>query len=158
VTTRGKFVRVVEGMPVVSRHKTQQNPPGILWRNHGGVHARVLGTAPLGADGSFHVEVPADRLIHMQVLDSDRRVVGNQLIWMYARPGETRSCVGCHEKPDTNHLPNHFAPTAKTEPIRMLPDGGEFTYRAKAWLKGTLPDETEERARVVRAINLIGRH
>jgi hypothetical protein len=94
----------------------------------------------------------------MQVLDSDRRVVGNQLIWMYARPGETRSCVGCHEKPDTSHLPNHFAPTAKTEPIRMLPDGGEFTYRAKAWLKGTLPDETEERARVVRAINLIGRH
>ncbi|MHC4355780.1 MAG: HzsA-related protein, partial [Planctomycetota bacterium] len=138
VATRGKFVRVVEGMPVVSRHKTQQNPPGILWRNHGGVHARVLGTAPLGADGSFHVEVPADRLIHMQVLDSDRRVVGNQLIWMYARPGEKRSCVGCHEKPDTNHLP--------------------FTYRAKAWLKGTLPDETEERARVVRAINLIGRH
>ncbi len=158
VTTRGKFVRVVEGMPVVSRHKTQQNPPGILWRNHGGVHARVLGTAPLGADGSFYVEVPADRLIHVQVLDSDRRVVGNQLIWMYARPGETRSCVGCHEKPDTNHLPNHFAPTAKIEPVRMLPNGDEFTYRAKAWLKGTLPDETEERARVVRAINLIGRH
>jgi hypothetical protein len=77
---------------------------------------------------------------------------------MYARPGEKRSCVGCHEKPDTNHLPNHFATAAKTEPIRMLPDGGEFTYRAKAWLKGTLPDETEERARVVRAINLIGRH
>jgi len=158
VTTRGKFVRVVEGMPVVSRHKTQQNPPGILWRNHGGVHARVLGTAPLAADGSFYVEVPADRLIHVQVLDSDRRVVGNQLIWMYARPGEKRSCVGCHEKPDTNHLPNHFAPTAKIEPVRMLPDGDEFTYRAKAWLKGTLPDETEERARVVRAVNLIGRH
>ena len=93
VTTRGKFVRVIEGMPIVSRHKTQQNPPGILWRNHGGVHARVLGTAPLGADGSFYVEVPADRLIHVQVLDSDRRVVGNQLIWMYARPGERRSSI-----------------------------------------------------------------
>ncbi|MBC8217028.1 MAG: hypothetical protein H8E73_01055 [Planctomycetes bacterium] len=66
--------------------------------------------------------------------------------------------MGCHEKPDTNHLPNHFAPTAKIEPVRMLPNGDEFTYRAKAWLKGTLPDETEERARVVRAINLIGRH
>ena len=158
VTARGKFVRVVEGMPVVSRHKTQQNPPGILWRNHGGVHARVLGTAPLAADGSFYVEVPADRLIHMQVLDSDRRVIGNQLIWMYARPGEARSCVGCHESPDTNHLPNHFAPTARIDPIQMLPNGGDFTYRAKAWLKGTLPDEAEERARVVRAINLIGRH
>jgi hypothetical protein len=39
-----------------------------------------------------------------------------------------------------------------------FPDGDESTYRAKAWLKGTLPDETEERARVVRAINLIGGH
>ena len=158
VISRGKFVRVVEGMPFVSRHKTQQNRPGILWRNHGGVHARVLGTAPLAADGSFYVEVPADRLIHLQVLDSDRRTVGNQLIWMYVRPGETRSCVGCHEEPDTNHLPDHFSPVAKVEPIRLLPNGGEFTYRAKAWLKGTLPDEAEERNRVVRAVNLVGRH
>lgn len=158
VISRGKFVRVVEGMPFVSRHKTQQNPPGILWRNHGGVHARVLGTAPLAADGSFFVEVPADRLIHMQVLDSDRRVVGNQLIWMYVRPSETRSCVGCHEEPDTNHLPDHFSPTVKIDPVEMLPYGGEFTYRAKAWLKGTLPDEAEERSRVVRAVNMIARH
>jgi hypothetical protein len=113
---------------------------------------------PLAADGSFFVEVPADRLLHLQILDSDRRVVGNQLFWMYARPGETRSCVGCHEQRDSTHLPDHFAPTLKTEPVRLLPSGGEFTYRAKAWLKGILPDEAEERNRVVRAINLIGRH
>ncbi|MHC4155725.1 MAG: HEAT repeat domain-containing protein, partial [Planctomycetota bacterium] len=92
VRTRGRLVRVIEGMPIVSRHETQQNYNGHLWRNHGGAHARVLGTAPLAADGSFLVEVPADRLIHIQILDSDREVVGNQLIWMFARPGETRSC------------------------------------------------------------------
>jgi hypothetical protein len=40
----------------------------------------------------------------------------------------------------------------------MLPTGGEFTYRAKAWLKGALPDEAEERNRTVRAVSLMGRY
>jgi len=158
VRSRGRLVRLIEGMPVVSRHETQGNYNGHLWRNHGGAHARVLGTAPLAADGSFFVEVPADRLIHMQILDSDREVVGNQLIWMFARPGETRSCVGCHEDRNNTTLPNHFPQAAETAPVQMLPTGGEFSYRAKAWLKGTLPDETERRLRVVRAVNLIGRY
>ncbi|MHC4110439.1 MAG: HEAT repeat domain-containing protein [Planctomycetota bacterium] len=158
VRTRGRLVRIIEGIPIVSRHESQQNKGGHLWRNHGGTHARVLGTFPLAADGSFYAEVPADRLLHVQVLDSDRRVVGNQLIWVYARPGEKRSCIGCHEKRDTTTLPNHFAQAARILPVKCLPSGDEFTYRAKAWLKGTLPDEAEERARVVRAVNLMGRY
>lgn len=158
VTERGKLVRVIEGRGVVSRHETQQNRPTNRWKNHGGTHARVLGTVPLAADGSFHIEVPADRLLQLQILDSDRRVLGNQLFWMYARPGETRSCVGCHENRDKTHLPDHFAVTAKIKPVKVLPSGDEFSYRAKAWLKGTLPDEAEERMRTVRAVKLIGRY
>jgi len=156
---RGKLVRIIEGQPVTSRHHTHTSAAGEAWKNHVGTQARVLGTVPLGADGSFYVEVPADRLIHCQILDSDRRVVGNQLIWMYARPGETRSCVGCHEMPDTAGVA--LAPavpvSASYAPIRCLPAGGEFTYRAKAWHKGTLSDETEERTRTVNAISFPGR-
>jgi len=110
---------------------------------------------PLAADGSFHVEVPADRLLHFQVLDSDRRVVGNQLTWIYARPGERRSCVGCHEPPDSPP-PLLLRPQAsEVPPLRCLPDGDELRYRAKAWLKGKLPPEVEERQRTVRAVNLL---
>ena len=156
VGARGKLLRVVEGMPIVSRHGTDRNP-GEVWRNHTGTLARVLGTVPLAADGSFLVDVPADRLIHLQVLDSDRRVVGNQLFWMYARPRETRSCVGCHEHPDTTSLRVRHPLAARMPPVKCLPTGGEFSYRAKAWRKGSLPDETEERTRTVRAVNLIGR-
>jgi len=158
VTSRGKLVRVIEGRPVVSRHETQQNRPTNRWKNHGGTFARVLGTAPLAADGSFHVEVPADRLIQLQVLDGDRRVLGNQVFWMYARPGETRSCVGCHERRDATQRTRHVFPsTAKVMPVSMLPRGREFSYRAKSWIKGYLPDEVEERTRTVRAVNLLGR-
>ena len=160
VRDRGKLVRIVEGQPIVTRHRTHRSRGGPAWKNHTGTHARVLGTAPLGADGSFYVEVPSDRLIHVQVLDSDRRVVGNQQIWMYARPGETRSCVGCHERPDTAPPPRHtgFASTVQVPPVRFLPTGGEFSYRAKAWNKGTLMDEGEERTRTARAVNLLARY
>lgn len=155
---RGRLVRVVEGQPVTGRHHTHTSPSGPAWKNHTGTLARILGTVPLAADGSFHVEVPADRLIHFQILDSDRRVVGNQLAWIYARPGETRGCVGCHETPDST--PDHrLAPplSVASPPIPCLPTGGEFSYRAKAWQKGELGDETEERTRTVNAVNLPGR-
>ncbi len=155
VLQRGRLVRLIEGVPVIARHSTHTNPWEV-WQNHGGTFARVLGTVPLAADGSFYVEVPADRLMHFQVLDSDRRVVGNQLTWIYPRPGETKSCVGCHENPHTtvrgnDPLASHHAP------IDFLPGGNEFTYRAKAWFKGSLPPEIEERTRTVRAVNLLGR-
>jgi hypothetical protein len=41
--------------------------------------------------------------------------------------------------------------------VSLLPRGDEFNYRAKAWFKGHLPPEIEERTRTVRAVNLIGR-
>jgi hypothetical protein len=179
VIQKGRLVRLIEGVPVVSRHSTHTNPWEV-WKNHGGTFARVLGTAPLAPDGSFHLEVPADRLLHLQVLDSDRRVIGNQLTWIYPRPGETKSCVGCHENPHTTPglgkgvrslFPERpegccaekapdpfFAPlAAHYPPLEFLPRDGQFNYRAKAWFKGHLPDEIEERTRTVHAVNLLGR-
>ena len=142
----------------MARHHTHRSRLGEAWKNHTGTQGRILGTVPLRADGSFYVEVPADRFLHVQVLDADRRVVGNQQIWMYTRPGETRSCVGCHEPPDTTAGPRGFVPTARQTPVPCLPTGGEFTYRAKMWNKGVLPDEGEQRTRTVHAVNLIGRY
>ncbi|MFV1964163.1 MAG: HEAT repeat domain-containing protein [Pirellulaceae bacterium] len=155
VRTRGRLVRLIEGVPVVSRHSTHTNDWPV-WKNHGGTFARVLGTAPLAPDGSFFVETPADRLLHFQVLDSDRRVVGNQRTWIYPRPGETRSCVGCHEVPDST-IQRGLPLAQQYPPLPFLPHGDEFRYRAKAWFKGHLPDKIEERTRTVRAVNLLGR-
>ncbi|HUT89298.1 MAG TPA: hypothetical protein VMY37_07365 [Thermoguttaceae bacterium] len=98
----------------------------------------------------------AVRLLHFQVLDSDRRVVGNQLTWIYPRASETKSCVGCHENPHTTPR-NHRPAAAHYAPVRFLPNGDELTYRAKAWMKGYLPPEVEERMRTVRAVNLLAR-
>jgi len=157
VKQRGKYVRIVEGVPTVQRHQTHMNG-GIAWRNHGGAVGRDLGVVPVAADGSFSIEVPSDRLFHIQVLDSDRNVIGNELLWQYARPGEAKSCVGCHEKPDVTPATTRTFPKAhRQKALKCLPNENDMLYRAKMWLKGWAPDEREERMHTVNSINLIGR-
>lgn len=157
VKERGRYVRIVEALPSLVRHQTQTSN-AVAWKNHGGTQTRDLGIVPLGPDGSFNLDVPADRFLHCQVLDSDRHVVGNQQIWMYVRPGEIRSCVGCHEQPDSAPPGGAFPRTSREAPVACLPADGAFSYRAKIWNKGSLTDEEEERVRTVQAINLMGRN
>ncbi len=155
VRMKGRYVRLIEGVPQIGRHSSHTSRSHKVWQNHGGTLGRVLGTAPLAADGSFYVEAPSNRLMHFQVLDSDRRVVGNQITWMYPAGGETKSCVGCHEPIHTTT--SVFDPLAiHKRPIDFTPTGNEFTYRAKAWFKGSLPMAIEERTRTARSVNLIG--
>ena len=155
VQMKGRYVRLIEAVPQIGRHSSHTSRSHKVWQNHGGTLGRVLGTAPLAADGSFYVETAANRLTHFQVLDSDRRVVGNQLTWMYTAGGETKSCVGCHEP--IHATARAFDPLAAHEsPIDFTPVGNEFTYRAKAWFKGSLPMAIEERTRTARSVNLIG--
>jgi len=158
VAERGKYIRVVEGIPTIARHQTHMNG-GVAWRNHGGAVGRVFGTVPLAADGSFSLELPSDRLFHCQILDSDRRVIGNELIWQYVRPKEFKGCVGCHENPDdAPSMPSAFPLAQKGAPVQCFPYGDEMQYRAKMWFKGWAPDEREERMRTVNSINIIGRN
>lgn len=161
VRRQGKLLRIIEGQPQVARHASHTTGDVEAWKNHGGAFARVLGTVPLAADGSFAVEVPADRLLHLQVLDNDRRVVGNQQVWMHVRPGERKGCIGCHEPPDSaaETLKGRLAAFQGDSLPRVVPDGpDQLRYRAKIWFKGHLPDEREERQRTVQSINLLGRN
>lgn len=162
---RGKLVRIIEALPQVTRHVTHTTPGEEAWKNHGGSFGRDLATLPLAADGSFAAQVPADRFLHLQVLDSDRNVVGNQLVWINVRPGERMSCIGCHEPADST--PPAAAPgRALYHPDALLgggypealPDGpSQMRYRAKMWFKGSAPQEREERQRTVQSTNYFGR-
>jgi len=62
---------------------------------------RILGYAPVEEDGSFSVEVPADKVLSLQTLDANGMAIETQLTWVWVRPGETRLCVGCHEPRDS---------------------------------------------------------
>ena len=57
------------------------------------------GTVPVEADGSAHFLVQADRNIFFQALDANYVEVQRERTFVNYRPGEVRSCVGCHERP-----------------------------------------------------------
>lgn len=62
---------------------------------------RILGTVPLEKDGSAIFTVPAKTPIAVQALDQNGRAVQLMRSWFTLMPGELRSCVGCHESPNT---------------------------------------------------------
>ncbi len=60
---------------------------------------RILGTVPVYEDGSAKFRVPACTPISLQALDAEGKAVQLMRSWYTAMPGETASCVGCHETP-----------------------------------------------------------
>ena len=57
---------------------------------------QILGYAPVEPDGSFKLLVPADTPLGLAILDSKGRAIQTHLNWIQVRPGERRTCDGCH--------------------------------------------------------------
>ena len=58
---------------------------------------RIHGTVRVEEDGSAFFKVPANRPIAIQPLDKDGNALQLMRSWFTVMPGETQSCVGCHE-------------------------------------------------------------
>ncbi len=76
---------------------------------------RILGTVPVEKDGSALFKVPANTPIAVQPLDEAGRAVQVMRSWFTAMPGETLSCVGCHE-PQNQAAPPRQTLAAKRPP------------------------------------------
>jgi formylglycine-generating enzyme required for sulfatase activity len=61
---------------------------------------RVLGTVPVEPDGSAHFRLPAYTPVSVQPLDEEGKALQLMRSWFTAMPGETVSCVGCHDRQD----------------------------------------------------------
>ncbi len=59
---------------------------------------KIIGTVPVESDGSANFRVPALTPISLQPLDAEGKALALMRSWMTAVPGETLSCIGCHEK------------------------------------------------------------
>lgn len=92
-------LRVIEGMP---------SPE--MSRDAGGIGRRLLGEAPVEEDGSFHIDVPADLPVQLQLLDEDGLALAT-CDWIWVKPREYRGCIGCHEDPELTP-PNRFVQAA----------------------------------------------
>ena len=69
-----------------------------------------MGEAPVEDDGSFHIEIPADLPVQLQLLDEEGLALAT-CDWIWVKPREYRGCIGCHEDPELTP-PNRFVQAA----------------------------------------------
>jgi hypothetical protein len=79
------------------------------------------GIVPVYEDGSAHFYVPADRNIYFQALDENFMELQRERTYVNYRPGEKRSCVGCHEKPNNLASKQGSAIAMKKAPVMPGP-------------------------------------
>jgi hypothetical protein len=93
---------------------------------------RVLGQAKVHEDGSACYRVPARTPVYFQALDENGHVVQTMRTWSTLQPGETLSCVGCHEPKRESVLYDQASTAAlragpqKLEPFYGPPRGFSF--------------------------------
>ena len=92
-----KRLRVIEGLP---RTVAGAAAP---------IRQRLLGDVELDEDGSFHLLVPPNTPIRLQVLDGDGMALRTSA-WIWAKNKESRGCIGCHE--DNERTPENVFPKA----------------------------------------------
>ena len=94
--------------------------------------ARVLGTVPVEPDGSAYMELPALRSTFFVALDENDLSVKRMQSFVTVQPGESTSCVGCHEQrsdapPPTDrlmalqHSPHPITPIADIPQVFDFP-------------------------------------
>jgi formylglycine-generating enzyme required for sulfatase activity len=91
---------------------------------------RIIGTVPVYEDGSAMFRVPANTPLCTQPLDKQGKAVQLMRSWFTAMPGETVSCVGCHEEPSESPMTGSrlaaTRPPTEIEPWYGPPRGLDF--------------------------------
>ncbi len=89
-----KSLLVLEDLP---KPVSYYSLPGAISMD--GTHTlhRILGTVPVEPDGSASFKVPALRALFFVALDDEGLAVKRMQSYTMVMPGETQSCVGCHE-------------------------------------------------------------
>ncbi|HTL15748.1 MAG TPA: hypothetical protein VL793_00845 [Patescibacteria group bacterium] len=78
----------------------------------------LLGEIEVQSDGSFMAEVPADTPLGFETLNEQGTVLRREAPLIWVRPGENRSCIGCHEP--HNHSSGNVRPLAVRVPVHRL--------------------------------------
>jgi hypothetical protein len=99
-----KFIRINEHVPrpwsarrFWDGDEYDQQHSVITMKTHLGLKAQY-GIVKVEEDGSANFVVPADKNIFLQALDENYREIQRERTFINLRPGEIRSCVGCHER------------------------------------------------------------
>lgn len=134
-TQRGavKYLRVLEEVPrpwAIRKTWYKDDRDGMAHSaiGNGFLGLKVqYGIVPVEEDGSAHFIVPAMRNIYFQALDENCRAIQTERTYVHYMPGETRSCIGCHETPNvTQAQPSQVPLAMRRTPSTPEPQPGEM--------------------------------
>jgi hypothetical protein len=80
----------------------------------------VLGTVPVEQDGSAYFKLPVNLPVYFQALDADGVAVQSMRSATYVHPGETLTCLGCHNSPTHGYGIGNTSATALRRPPSVL--------------------------------------
>lgn len=91
---------------------------------------RELGRVKVEEDGSVIFKIPANTPISLQPLDENGAAIQLMRSWLTGQPGETVSCVGCHEDQSQMPIPKRVIASQKAPSKIVIPEGGirPFTF------------------------------
>ena len=125
-----KKLLVLETLPKPINYSGKMPP-----MSFGGTYTleRVLGTVPVEPDGSAYMELPAMRSLFFVALDEHDNSVQRMHSFLTVMPGETTSCVGCHEQRTRTPInPGHAVaealrrPPSRITPVANVPEVFDF--------------------------------
>ena len=150
VLGRARYYRVIEALHTA-----------VTSSSHTNLATRILGVAPVLPDGSSYFEAPADTPLFLEPLDAaGRRIAFDwnypvtsvpmgskqhvmEMSYVSGRPGEMKSCNGCHAPQDEATRRVRFVGSALAErPVRLRRDPTDVVYRRNE------PDEYRTAARI----------
>jgi hypothetical protein len=106
-----KRLRVVEGLPLARSHP--EGPGAIPMASR-----RLIGEAPVEKDGSYHVHLPAETPVQLQILDEDGLALRTSG-WIWVRYKGRQGCIGCHEDPERTP-PSRFVDALRKPGARLM--------------------------------------
>ena len=100
---------------------------------------KVIGTVPIGPDGSAVMTVPAELSLQMQALDKNGMAILTEKSLFYLQPGERRSCVGCHEPVGMTPDPQALAKIIRKQPVKLTPPAGPQYSGGMSFMRSVQP-------------------
>jgi hypothetical protein len=104
-------VRLVEGLPLARSHASSAGALPMASR-------RLIGEAAVEQDGSYHVHLPAELPVQLQILDQDGLALRTSG-WVWVRYRGRQGCIGCHEDPERTP-PSRFVDALRKPGARFL--------------------------------------
>ncbi len=83
----------------------------------------ILGAVPVEKDGSAYFNIPASKPVFFQAIDQNGLAVQSMRSETYVQPGETLTCLGCHERRHQSARPSSIKPLAfQRAPSEITPE------------------------------------